>query len=144
MSSNDLSFTNPANGHTEVVSQMSMLWALLFGPLYYLLCGLWAPCALFALVAGGIWSAMGPPGTLLVMPVWVAFALLTVSLRRKSYLRRGWIPSGARETAGSVEGDTRQCPFCAEQIKVQALKCKHCGSDVSATAPAGHVPRVLS
>lgn len=26
--------------------------------------------------------------------------------------------------------DTRDCPFCAEPIKVAAVKCKHCGSNV--------------
>lgn len=27
-------------------------------------------------------------------------------------------------------GDLRRCPFCAEIIRREALKCKHCGSDV--------------
>jgi len=26
--------------------------------------------------------------------------------------------------------DTRACPFCAEEILVAAIKCKHCGSDI--------------
>lgn len=26
--------------------------------------------------------------------------------------------------------DTKACPFCAEQILVAAIKCKHCGSDI--------------
>ncbi|MDD5176762.1 MAG: superinfection immunity protein [Sterolibacterium sp.] len=27
---------------------------------------------------------------------------------------------------------TRACPFCAEEIKIEAIKCKHCGSDIPA------------
>lgn len=27
--------------------------------------------------------------------------------------------------------DYKQCPYCAEDIKGEALKCKHCGSDIS-------------
>lgn len=29
---------------------------------------------------------------------------------------------------------SRPCPFCAEPIKKEAIKCKHCGSDVGTTA----------
>jgi uncharacterized membrane protein len=27
--------------------------------------------------------------------------------------------------------ETKQCPFCAEEIHVQAIKCKHCSSSIS-------------
>jgi hypothetical protein len=27
--------------------------------------------------------------------------------------------------------ETKQCPFCAEEILIAAIKCKHCGSQVS-------------
>jgi hypothetical protein len=28
----------------------------------------------------------------------------------------------------SKKSDTKDCPFCAEKIKIKAIKCKHCGS----------------
>lgn len=43
----------------------------------------------------------------------------------------------ATGTAVIVESDQIQCPFCAELIKRQAKKCKHCASDLTqASAPA--------
>lgn len=33
-------------------------------------------------------------------------------------------------SAGAA-ADVKQCPFCAEDVKVAAVKCKHCGSDLS-------------
>ncbi|ADM43329.1 zinc ribbon domain-containing protein [Edwardsiella piscicida] len=29
-----------------------------------------------------------------------------------------------------LENGMRKCPFCAELVKKEAIKCKHCGSDI--------------
>ena len=34
----------------------------------------------------------------------------------------------------------KKCPFCAEQIRIDAIKCKHCGSSlVTPPVPANHL-----
>lgn len=48
------------------------------------------------------------------------------------------VPSGPLVDVGSStqssqeEADTKTCPYCAETVKAQAIKCKHCGSDLTA------------
>lgn len=34
------------------------------------------------------------------------------------------------------ERKTRDCPYCKEEIRVDAVKCKHCGSSVAPEKPA--------
>jgi hypothetical protein len=35
---------------------------------------------------------------------------------------------------------TRRCPYCAEEIAAEALRCKHCRSRLSIIDPRGWVP----
>lgn len=32
-----------------------------------------------------------------------------------------------------VKGQPKICPFCAEDVKFEAIKCKHCGSELAAS-----------
>lgn len=41
----------------------------------------------------------------------------------------------AAET-GQFDG-YRRCPFCAEPVRMEAIKCKHCGSELRPPEPSG-------
>jgi len=42
-----------------------------------------------------------------------------------------WKALTASGMAVFIESDEVKCPFCAELIKREAIKCKHCGADLS-------------
>jgi hypothetical protein len=52
------------------------------------------------------------------------------------FARPSWedVASQDRPVPERVASDEKLCPLCAETIKAAAIKCKHCGADLSAPA----------
>lgn len=81
-------FRNPANGHTEGVTLLSVVGAFLFGPIWYAVQGLWAHAGiqLLAIVLLSGFFLFWP----LLVVVWLLYTALAPWLLARSFLRRGW------------------------------------------------------
>lgn len=133
-------FRNPANGHVEEVSGEAAGLVILLGPIYLAFKGLWGHFFLWLLLVGGFSLAIEGYGIVFALPIAIiAYAATINKIIVSSYLRRGWqeVNVASDQTTGqavvTVSGQ-RECPYCAELIKAQAKKCKHCGSEVEPLA----------
>lgn len=140
-----MKFKNPTNGHIEEKSS-PWLWTIFFSGFYFLLCGLWAPTIIWFVIAVLLYSALGGAATLLMAVVNIVFAFFANSMIRGSYLRKGWVEvaDDAVEVPPTPPALTKKCPFCAEEVLAEAIKCKHCGSTIpAADSPVQEAPTVL-
>jgi hypothetical protein len=142
-------FENPANGHKEEVGIGASIGVLLFGALYLAVQGLWRHVFIWLAVVAVPSALGGGPALILFLPVaCFAYAFTIQSILASDYLRKGWREVGP-EAVGkpdlttdrfmdpvepSAPPNTKTCPFCAEEIKFEVIKCKHCQSDLSAVA----------
>lgn len=90
---------------------------------------------LFAILVGVLASKYGRSGlgwfilATIISPLFAGLFLIVAILPGKD----GKKVSGGTASAvcfAASDGPTKKCPFCAELIKFDAIKCKHCGEDV--------------
>jgi len=88
-------FMNPANRYIEkATGPWTWLWALLFGPFYFIYKGAW-PHA-FAYVFALLFLGRDVIAVLVATLLWIVFAFAAYPIVRKTYLRKGWV-----ETSGA-------------------------------------------
>lgn len=87
---------------------------------YALACLVLGPVAVMITGAGG-GSGVGAAMAGFAVPV----VALVVALASDTSQRQAVLSGEA--------GEYKKCPFCAEAVRREALKCKHCGSELKAT-----------
>jgi hypothetical protein len=147
-------FENQANNHRETVDFGSSVAVLFFGLIYRAYRGLWSHVLIWFVVVVGPTLLGAGFLTVLAFPLVSLFYVLTIqSFLSDRYLSRGWreVKKGAPErsddlaiaTARILAGPdpmlprgpaaaTKLCPFCAEEVKAAAIRCKHCQADLPA------------
>ena len=124
-------FRNTTNGHRETVGDGAWAGPLFLGAIYLAYKGLWTHFVVWILFVLTVAAVGGPTGLIIaIIAASVAYAVAIKGILESSYLRRGWVKSGSDDLETAKALSERQCPFCAETIKKEAVKCKHCGAEL--------------
>jgi len=75
-----MKFKHPANGYVEEISELTWLWALLFGAIYFAVKGVWGHVFL------GLVLALCTFGV-----SWLIYPFFAKSILEKRYRHNGWI-----------------------------------------------------
>ena len=152
-------FQNPANDHIETVDSESSFGAFFLGFIYLIYKGLWPHVFIWLLVV--VIPGLLSNGILLVLTVpltSIFYGMAIQQILAARYLNRGWreVTAGTtsddtglaastaailaspdpmlpRKPAATKAADVKLCPFCAEEIRAAAIRCKHCRADLPAT-----------
>lgn len=152
-------FQNPANRHEESVGIGSSVGVFFLGLIYLAYKGLWAHVFIWLLVVV-VPNFSGAPLFVFTLPLAsIFYAMAIQQILAARYLSKGWRevtplpPDEAQDLASSTAhilsmpdpmlprqsaqapaatADTKTCPYCAEEVKVAATRCKHCHSDLPA------------
>jgi hypothetical protein len=91
-------FKNPSNGYTEEVnSTTAFLGALLLGPIYFALRGIWG-VAIFLFILNAL-SFLIIQLFLIAIPLHIIMAMTATSMIKTKYLRMGWINEDLSQAA---------------------------------------------
>ncbi|WP_158592196.1 DUF2628 domain-containing protein [Noviherbaspirillum sedimenti] len=139
-------FENPANKHREEVDSGASIAVFFFGVLYLAIKGLWGHVFIWLVIVVPMTIATGGPGLILFLPLAsIIYAAIIQGIVSNSYLKKGWMELHEVENVGPdlvtdtfmnrsvapTKPEMKRCPFCAEDVKYEAVKCKHCQSDLS-------------